>query len=110
MPRRQMRRNRSSQRVCSHCERSDTPQWRAGPEGPGTLCNACGIRHGMGKLHPAYRPTSSPSFDSDKHSNRHRKVVKLMEQNADKLMMVDDATTVLPPKPGPGAYVSAPCQ
>nr|GMC68131.1 GATA transcription factor 4-like [Ipomoea batatas] len=29
-------------RKCSHCETEDTPQWRMGPMGPNTLCNACG--------------------------------------------------------------------
>jgi len=25
-----------------------TPQWRAGPSGPKTLCNACGVKHKKG--------------------------------------------------------------
>lgn len=29
---------------CRECEVRSTPQWRRGPEGPGTLCNACGLR------------------------------------------------------------------
>lgn len=33
------------QRRCSHCSTTNTPQWRMGPNGPGTLCNACGIRY-----------------------------------------------------------------
>jgi hypothetical protein len=27
-----------------HCGTSDTPNWRRGPEGIRTLCNACGLR------------------------------------------------------------------
>lgn len=27
---------------CSRCGRTDSPEWRRGPEGPKTLCNACG--------------------------------------------------------------------
>ncbi|XP_042515732.1 GATA transcription factor 29-like isoform X1 [Macadamia integrifolia] len=30
-------------KVCTICKRGDTPLWRAGPHGPRTLCNACGI-------------------------------------------------------------------
>ncbi|KAL5203668.1 hypothetical protein ABZP36_008539 [Zizania latifolia] len=67
-------------RTCSHCHTSETPQWRMGPNGPGTLCNACGIRHKMDRLLPEYMPTTNPSFESDKRSNRHRKVLKLREQ------------------------------
>ena len=29
-------------RRCTHCATEETPQWREGPEGPRTLCNACG--------------------------------------------------------------------
>ncbi|KAH8890609.1 hypothetical protein GQ53DRAFT_747360 [Thozetella sp. PMI_491] len=28
---------------CRICARQDTPRWRCGPEGPGTLCNVCGL-------------------------------------------------------------------
>ncbi|KAE8383545.1 hypothetical protein BDV26DRAFT_287384 [Aspergillus bertholletiae] len=30
--------------VCTDCGTSDSPEWRKGPEGPKTLCNACGLR------------------------------------------------------------------
>ncbi|KAF8323090.1 GATA-domain-containing protein [Clavulina sp. PMI_390] len=30
--------------VCRTCGRTDSPEWRKGPEGPKTLCNACGLR------------------------------------------------------------------
>ncbi|CAA7408784.1 unnamed protein product [Spirodela intermedia] len=40
--------NRSVQtgaiRVCSDCNTTKTPLWRSGPQGPKSLCNACGIR------------------------------------------------------------------
>ena len=29
---------------CSDCGTSDSPEWRKGPKGPKTLCNACGCR------------------------------------------------------------------
>ncbi|GAX83194.1 hypothetical protein CEUSTIGMA_g10620.t1 [Chlamydomonas eustigma] len=32
-------------RVCVECGATSTPQWREGPAGPKTLCNACGVRH-----------------------------------------------------------------
>ncbi|KAI7741269.1 hypothetical protein M8C21_016598 [Ambrosia artemisiifolia] len=31
-------------RVCSDCNTTKTPLWRSGPQGPKSLCNACGIR------------------------------------------------------------------
>ncbi|KAH9928189.1 uncharacterized protein B0H18DRAFT_1001723 [Fomitopsis serialis] len=30
--------------VCQTCGRTDSPEWRKGPGGPKTLCNACGLR------------------------------------------------------------------
>lgn len=28
---------------CKHCETDETPEWRRGPDGSRTLCNACGL-------------------------------------------------------------------
>ena len=41
-------RNRSKTTVCLNCGSMDTPQWRVGPLGPRTLCNACGVRYKKG--------------------------------------------------------------
>ncbi|KAK9282065.1 hypothetical protein L1049_004977 [Liquidambar formosana] len=67
-------------RKCLHCASEKTPQWRTGPLGPKTLCNACGVRYKSGRLVPEYRPAASPTFVSTKHSNSHRKVLELRRQ------------------------------
>ncbi|XP_076928233.1 GATA transcription factor 9-like [Bidens hawaiensis] len=67
-------------RKCLHCATDKTPQWRTGPLGPKTLCNACGVRYKSGRLVPEYRPASSPTFVLAKHSNSHRKVLELRRQ------------------------------
>ncbi|KAL0914355.1 hypothetical protein M5K25_014699 [Dendrobium thyrsiflorum] len=64
-------------RKCTHCLSQKTPQWRAGPLGPKTLCNACGVRFKSGRLLPEYRPAKSPTFVSYKHSNSHKKVMEM---------------------------------
>lgn len=64
-------------RKCMHCEITKTPQWRAGPMGPKTLCNACGVRHKSGRLFPEYRPAASPTFVPSLHSNSHKKVLEM---------------------------------
>ncbi|KAL8478833.1 hypothetical protein ACS0TY_030639 [Phlomoides rotata] len=64
-------------RRCSHCGVTKTPQWRAGPLGSKTLCNACGVRFKSGRLLPEYRPACSPTFSTDLHSNNHRKVLEM---------------------------------
>ncbi|WOL14632.1 GATA transcription factor 12 [Canna indica] len=70
----------SAGRRCLHCQVDKTPQWRAGPMGPKTLCNACGVRYKSGRLVPEYRPAASPTFVPSKHSNSHRKVLELRRQ------------------------------
>ncbi|XP_057433281.1 GATA transcription factor 1 [Lotus japonicus] len=67
-------------RKCLHCGAEKTPQWRAGPHGPKTLCNACGVRFKSGRLVPEYRPASSPTFRTELHSNSHRKVMEMRKQ------------------------------
>ena len=64
-------------RKCMHCEITKTPQWRAGPMGPKTLCNACGVRYKSGRLFPEYRPAASPTFCPAVHSNSHKKVLEM---------------------------------
>ncbi|KAJ7978522.1 GATA transcription factor [Quillaja saponaria] len=68
------------QRRCSHCGVQKTPQWRAGPLGTKTLCNACGVRYKSGRLFPEYRPACSPTFSGEIHSNSHRKVLEMRKR------------------------------
>ncbi|CAD5330105.1 unnamed protein product [Arabidopsis thaliana] len=75
-------------RCCSHCGVQKTPQWRMGPLGAKTLCNACGVRFKSGRLLPEYRPACSPTFTTEIHSNSHRKVLEL------RLMKVADPARV----------------
>ncbi|XP_010527487.1 PREDICTED: LOW QUALITY PROTEIN: GATA transcription factor 1-like [Tarenaya hassleriana] len=67
-------------RKCTHCGSEKTPQWRAGPSGPKTLCNACGVRFKSGRLVPEYRPANSPTFSAEVHSNSHRKIIEMRKQ------------------------------
>ncbi|KAK4950851.1 white collar 2 type of transcription factor [Elasticomyces elasticus] len=71
--------------VCADCGTLDSPEWRKGPRGPKTLCNACGLRwakkekkrggpddgkmdispvgmHGMGQADLAMTPGMVPAF------------------------------------------------
>ncbi|WOL12951.1 hypothetical protein Cni_G21720 [Canna indica] len=70
-------------RKCMHCGIQKTPQWRAGPMGPKTLCNACGVRYKSGRLFPEYRPAASPTFVPSLHSNSHKKVVEMRLKSTD---------------------------
>lgn len=47
-------------RRCTECGTDSTPQWRQGPCGPQTLCNACGVRYGRLVRKLKGSPTASP--------------------------------------------------
>ncbi|OEL13753.1 GATA transcription factor 5 [Dichanthelium oligosanthes] len=81
-------------RRCNHCGVQKTPQWRAGPEGAKTLCNACGVRYKSGRLLPEYRPACSPTFVSSIHSNSHRKVLEMRRKKEDGGMVATAAPAV----------------
>ncbi|KAL6494796.1 hypothetical protein OROGR_031596 [Orobanche gracilis] len=76
-PKRKKETDSGSDRKCTHCHVQKTPQWRTGPLGPKTLCNACGVRYKSGRLLPEYRPPFSPTFSQERHSNSHRKVLEM---------------------------------
>lgn len=77
-------------RKCLHCEITKTPQWRAGPMGPKTLCNACGVRYKSGRLFPEYRPAASPTFVPSIHSNSHKKVVEMRTKGTENVTMIEN--------------------
>ncbi|KAK4521370.1 MAP kinase kinase Wis1 [Mucor velutinosus] len=55
----------NNDKKCSYCARKTTPMWRRGPAGPGTLCNACGVKWRHGKIlcdHSATETAASPSI------------------------------------------------
>ncbi|KAL6545986.1 hypothetical protein OROGR_009860 [Orobanche gracilis] len=87
-PKRKQETDSGSGRKCTHCYVQKTPQWRSGPLGPKTLCNACGVRYKSGRLLPEYRPAFSPTFSQELHSNSHRKVLE-MRRKKDMAGMVE---------------------
>ncbi|CDH55576.1 predicted protein [Lichtheimia corymbifera JMRC:FSU:9682] len=40
----------SAVKKCLYCGSKSTPMWRRGPQGAGTLCNACGVKWKHGKI------------------------------------------------------------
>ncbi|XP_058183085.1 GATA transcription factor 8-like [Rhododendron vialii] len=85
-----------SVRKCMHCQITKTPQWRAGPMGPKSLCNACGVRFKSGRLFPEYRPAASPTFVPSLHSNSHKKVIEMRSKGGEKSSAVMNAPSVEP--------------
>ncbi|TPX58022.1 hypothetical protein PhCBS80983_g03420 [Powellomyces hirtus] len=40
----------TGEKQCEYCATSETPMWRRGPSGCGTLCNKCGVKWRHGKI------------------------------------------------------------
>lgn len=51
------RKRLKGQHVCGDCGTADSPEWRKGPNGPKTLCNACGCKFPVSRSSP-YRESS----------------------------------------------------
>lgn len=66
--------NSASYKVCSDCGITSTPLWRGGPNGPKTMCNACGIRwkRANQSSHKASKANYEPSSSSSSNSNRKK--------------------------------------
>ncbi|CAL5056869.1 unnamed protein product [Urochloa decumbens] len=94
-------------RRCSHCGVNKTPQWRAGPEGAKTLCNACGVRYKSGRLLPEYRPACSPTFVSTIHSNSHRKVLEMRRKKEGVPLLQLPGLPAPPPLPAAAPAVAS---
>ncbi|XP_022864105.1 GATA transcription factor 11-like, partial [Olea europaea var. sylvestris] len=88
----------AASKKCTHCEVTKTPQWREGPTGPKTLCNACGVRYRSGRLYPEYRPAASPTFVPSLHSNSHKKVIEMRNKGKQHTAKVEEP--LISPHPG----------
>lgn len=68
-------------KVCQNCGVTDTPQWRRGPSGKRTLCNACGVKWSSGRLHlPANLISSSFPFSLSESENNLSEVQSTFEE------------------------------
>lgn len=50
----------SEKKRCESCQTSHSPEWRRGPSGHRTLCNACGLRYSRSRSRQDQRVTLSP--------------------------------------------------
>ncbi|KAG0735338.1 hypothetical protein G6F23_011656 [Rhizopus arrhizus] len=76
--------NNKPNKQCSYCGSKSTPMWRRGPEGAGTLCNACGVKWKHGKIlcgGTEYFPPQTKSTRNfvEKKKRKYKKRVKKEE-------------------------------
>ncbi|KAI8332234.1 hypothetical protein BC941DRAFT_437006 [Chlamydoabsidia padenii] len=78
-------------RQCGYCSATSTPMWRRGPEGAGTLCNACGVKWKHGKI-----LTGDDTTTHQKHSKTNGKRKKSTTWTSNKK---DKQTKTIKPSP-----------
>eukprot|EP00833_Pecoramyces_ruminatium_P001640 jgi/Orpsp1_1/1175672/evm.model.c7180000054772.1 len=55
-------------KVCEYCGGSETPMWRRGPSGKGSLCNKCGVKWKSGKIYKGEPIPSQSGLNSANNS------------------------------------------
>ncbi|KAG0167370.1 hypothetical protein DFQ30_006127, partial [Apophysomyces sp. BC1015] len=59
----------SSLKKCLYCGSKSTPMWRRGPQGAGTLCNACGVKWKHGKILCGTDTSTVPAVPAKERKN-----------------------------------------
>ena len=54
---------------CQLCGKTETPQWRTGPDGPNTYCNSCGIRYKRSQNDPTSKRSRENKWFLEKPKN-----------------------------------------
>lgn len=67
-------------RVCADCNTTKTPLWRSGPNGPKSLCNACGIRQRKARRALAAAASGQPPATKIKVQHKENMIRKLKGQ------------------------------
>jgi len=78
---------------CSCCATTTTPQWRVGPNGPKTMCNACGIKWKRGNK-KRKETVGSPKKKKINTGNKKVKVGNNPRSNDDEEEYWEDDDTV----------------
>ncbi|KAK1354890.1 GATA transcription factor 21 [Heracleum sosnowskyi] len=79
-------------RTCSDCNTTKTPLWRSGPQGPKSLCNACGIRQRKARraMAAAAAAANDTAFEKETtpplviKTKKHNKIKTKTNQQKDK--------------------------
>ncbi|KNC98054.1 uncharacterized protein SPPG_06468 [Spizellomyces punctatus DAOM BR117] len=79
---------------CVVCGTRETPQWRRGPWGPRTLCNACGVKYAAGNL-----IIPGANIEADHPPNRELKKKATPNSPAANERAADARTTSAKPRP-----------
>ncbi|KAF5340873.1 hypothetical protein D9758_012151 [Tetrapyrgos nigripes] len=96
---------------CHSCNIKETPEWRRGPDGARTLCNACGLHYAklmrkQSKMNPGPNGEPPPPIDMDmlRASTRAAEAEKSSRQKEDSDRHASPATNSAPATPLTGQH------
>jgi len=104
----------SDTKACTSCGTNTTPEWRKGPSGPKTLCNACGLQYvkivktSSGEL--IERRPSSSDGDVKKAKTKKAKAKKPASSKAKPAAAVFTAPTTVSLDPAVAGYEAEPVE
>lgn len=95
---------------CHRCGTTETPEWRRGPNGLRTLCNACGLFHAKLVKRKGAALAAEEVLNNKvcKGKNGRRILIKKQAMVESKKRMTQAQVTEIPPIPYPGDFVPRP--
>jgi hypothetical protein len=107
-PRRVRKRENEHHQACLGCDAAETPEWRKGPMGNRTLCNACGLLYAKQIRRKAKEATAAGAqarsaaaeTDEDKHASLEELRAAVRARSSSSA-----STTTAPPPPPPSAFL-----
>lgn len=81
-----------SLKKCLYCGSKSTPMWRRGPQGAGTLCNACGVKWKHGKI--LCGADAAQSMPTKEQQRRNSKAEKRRKKGGQTAVKKDKRTKV----------------
>lgn len=93
--------NSGSIKKCLYCGSKSTPMWRRGPQGAGTLCNACGVKWKHGKILNGAdsAPQTTTRRGSKAEKKRKRPNTSTKKNSKRKSTTIDDDEFAVPAPP-----------
>ncbi|EHS62874.1 uncharacterized protein PGTG_21247 [Puccinia graminis f. sp. tritici CRL 75-36-700-3] len=90
-------------RSCTSCGAQNSPEWRKGPNGVKSLCNACGLRFSRAQARKSKAPKNSSNSASNQQQQQLKKQGHQLHQQQQQQAMIGKKKLVhaLPPPPPP---------
>ncbi|KAG8770921.1 hypothetical protein FRC12_003974 [Ceratobasidium sp. 428] len=99
------KRERKGPTQCASCHATSTPEWRRGPLGPRTLCNACGLVYAKLMKKRAKEEDGLSSVDPPRRARSGGRSRQPTEESEESRGGDQGSDDTLPPMAGPSARI-----